>query len=188
VESKLDKNLKAFLKKSILKKSLTDELAVADTKIGNLIKEKMGIPCIFSPEIFELFRGVRTQITSLIEGLKSEDYDQMSLGLSHSLSRYKLKFSPDKVDTMIIQAIGLLDDLDKELNTYAMRTKEWYGWHFPEMAKIVNDNVMFAKVVRKMKTRDLAAQVRASSTDALAAPTTIACPVRSRVAGTAAEV
>jgi RNA processing factor Prp31 len=27
----------------------------------------------------------------------------MSLGLSHSLSRYKLKFSPDKVDTMIVQ-------------------------------------------------------------------------------------
>ena len=32
----------------------------------------------------------------------------MALGLSHSLSRYKLKFSPDKVDTMIIQAIGEL--------------------------------------------------------------------------------
>jgi RNA processing factor Prp31 len=27
----------------------------------------------------------------------------MSLGLSHSLSRYKLKFSPEKVDTMIVQ-------------------------------------------------------------------------------------
>ena len=26
-----------------------------------------------------------------------------------------------QVDTMIVQAIGLLDDLDKELNTYAMR-------------------------------------------------------------------
>lgn len=60
----------------------------------------------------------------------------MSLGLSHSLSRYKLKFSPDKVDTMIVQAIGLLDDLDKELNTYAMRVREWYGWHFPEMTKV----------------------------------------------------
>jgi hypothetical protein len=48
-------------------------------------------------------------------------------------SRYKLKFSPDKVDTMIVQAIGLLDDLDKEINTYAMRVKEWYGWHFPEV-------------------------------------------------------
>ena len=32
----------------------------------------------------------------------------MALGLAHSLSRYKLKFSPDKVDTMIVQAIGKL--------------------------------------------------------------------------------
>ena len=48
---------------------------------------------------------------------------------------------------MIVQAIGLLDDLDKELNTYAMRVREWYGWHFPEMTKIVNDNIKYAKVV-----------------------------------------
>ena len=77
----------------------------------------------------------------------------MSLGLSHSLSRHKLKFSPDKVDTMIIQAISLLDDLDKELNTYAMRVREWYGWHFPEVAKIINDNVAYAKVVLQMGMR-----------------------------------
>jgi len=30
-----------------------------------------------------------------------------------------------QVDTMIVQAIGLLDELDKELNTYAMRVREW---------------------------------------------------------------
>ena len=47
---------------------------------------------------------------------------------------------------MIVQAIGLLDDLDKELNTYAMRVREWYGWHFPEMTKIVTDNIQYAKV------------------------------------------
>jgi nucleolar protein 58 len=74
----------------------------------------------------------------------------MSLGLSHSLSRHKLKFSPDKIDTMIVQAIGLLDDLDKELNTYSMRVKEWYGWHFPEMAKIVTENLAYAKVIKLM--------------------------------------
>ena len=77
----------------------------------------------------------------------------MSLGLSHSLSRHKLKFSPDKVDTMIVQAIALLDDLDKELNTYAMRVKEWYGWHFPEMGRIVNDNLAYARVILKMGMR-----------------------------------
>ena len=48
---------------------------------------------------------------------------------------------------MIVQAIALLDDLDKELNTYAMRVREWYGWHFPEMSKIVTDNILYAKSV-----------------------------------------
>jgi nucleolar protein 58 len=36
---------------------------------------------------------------------------------------FKLKFSPDKVDTMVVQAIALLDDLDKEVNIYSMRVK-----------------------------------------------------------------
>jgi hypothetical protein len=50
---------------------------------------------------------------------------------------------------MIVQAIGLLDDLDKELNTYAMRVREWYGWHFPEMTRVVSDNLQYAKTVRR---------------------------------------
>ncbi|CDQ61445.1 unnamed protein product [Oncorhynchus mykiss] len=50
-------------------------------------------------------RGIRTQMESLITGLPPREISAMSLGLAHSLSRYKLKFSPDKVDTMIVQAI-----------------------------------------------------------------------------------
>jgi nucleolar protein 58 len=60
---------------------------------------------------------------------------------------------------MIVQAIGLLDDLDKELNTYAMRVREWYGWHFPELAKIIQDNVQFAKTVKSMGIRTNAADL-----------------------------
>lgn len=60
---------------------------------------------------------------------------------------------------MIIQAIGLLDDLDKELNTYAMRVREWYGWHFPELAKIVQDNILYAKTVKLMGDRTNAAKL-----------------------------
>lgn len=120
-----------------------------DAKLGNIIKEKLGINCLYNNGVMELCRGVRLQLQGLISQLSGADLTPMSLGLSHSLSRYKLKFSPDKVDTMIIQAIGLLDDLDKELNTYAMRVREWYGWHFPEMSKIVADNVVYAKTVRR---------------------------------------
>lgn len=41
--------------------------------------------------------------TFSLSELGGSDLTPMSLGLSHSLSRYKLKFSPDKVDTMIVQ-------------------------------------------------------------------------------------
>ena len=44
----------------------------------------------------------------------------------------------------------LLDDLDKELNTYAMRVREWYGWHFPEMTKVLGDNLLYARAIRHM--------------------------------------
>jgi len=54
---------------------------------------------------------------------------------------------------MIIQAISLLDDLDKEINTYAMRVKEWYGWHFPELARILSDNMVYAKLVKILGSR-----------------------------------
>ena len=159
-EGKLDKGLKSFLKKSIVKKELTDQLGVIDAKLGNLIKEKLDIPCVNDNSVNELFRGIRAQMAALIAGLTEADYRSMVLGLAHSLGRYKIKFSPDKVDTMIIQAIGLLDELDKELNTYAMRVREWYGWHFPEMSRIVTENILFAKSVRKMGMR-----MAASKTD-----------------------
>jgi nucleolar protein 58 len=43
--------------------------------------------------------------------------------------------------------VNLLEDLDKELNNYAMRLREWYGWHFPELGKIITDNVTYAQAV-----------------------------------------
>ncbi|XP_016494209.1 putative nucleolar protein 5-2 [Nicotiana tabacum] len=155
IDSKPSKGLRKFLKAHCD----GETLGVADSKLGNAIKEKLQIDCVHNNAVMELMRGVRSQLTELITGLGSQDLAPMSLGLSHSLSRYKLKFSPDKVDTMIVQAISLLDDLDKELNTYAMRVREWYGWHFPELAKIVQDNILYAKAVKLMGDRVNAAKL-----------------------------
>lgn len=151
VEGKMSKALKSLMKKVVAKEA-HEELAVADAKLGNVIKEKFNISCVANSAIQELMRGIRTQMDSLIS-LPGKEMASMALGLAHSLSRYKLKFSPDKVDTMIVQAISLLDDLDKELNNYVMRAREWYGWHFPELGKIVQDNLAFAKVVKLMGFR-----------------------------------
>jgi len=155
VDSKLPKGLRKFLKAQCQ----GETLVIADSKLGKAISDKLEINCVNNAAVAELMRGLRSQLSELITGLAGQDMAPMSLGLSHSLSRYKLKFSPDKVDTMIVQAIGLLDDLDKELNTYAMRVREWYGWHFPELGKVVQDNVQYAKAVKLMGSRVNAADL-----------------------------
>lgn len=67
------------------------------------------IECVHSQAVMELMRGVRHQMTELISGLGVQDLAPMSLGLSHSLSRYKLKFSADKVCFFVCLIIGFLD-------------------------------------------------------------------------------
>lgn len=152
IEGKMTKGLKKVLKK-IFASDLHEQLAVADAKLGGVIKEKLNISCIHGGGVAELMRGIRQQMNSLITGLPETEINKMALGLSHSLSRYKLKFSPDKVDTMVIQAISLLDDLDKELNNYNMRCREWYGWHFPELGKIIPDNLTYVRTVQAIGMR-----------------------------------
>lgn len=73
--------------------------------------------------------------------------------LPRSYSRSKVKFNVHRSDNMIINAISLLDQIDKDLNTFAMRVKEWYSWHFPELVKIVSDNYTFARLAKAIKVR-----------------------------------
>merc|ERR1711997_1097132 len=65
----------------------------------------------------------------------------------------KVKFNVNKSDNMIIQSIALLDQMGKDINTFAMRIREWYSYHFPELYKIVPEMALYAKVVKLIKNR-----------------------------------
>jgi nucleolar protein 58 len=138
-----------------LKDESKASLAVADPKLANSIAQVPGLSLktVSDSSTADVYRAIRENFGSLIPELIPAEHDATRLGLAHSLSRHKLRFSPDKIDTMIIQSIASLDVLDKQLNTYSMRVKEWYGWHFPELAKILNDNLAYSRVVLKMGFR-----------------------------------
>ncbi|KAI3323713.1 Nop domain-containing protein [Xylariaceae sp. AK1471] len=142
-----------------IKEERKASLAVADPKLGAAINvlPELQISPVSDSSTNDLFRAIKTYLPELFPDLEPDYLGNMALALSHSISRHKLKFSPDKVDIMIVQAIKLLDDLDKELNNYAMRVKEWYGWHFPEMDRILNDNLAYARVIITMGMREHAA-------------------------------
>ncbi|RWA15094.1 hypothetical protein EKO27_g118 [Xylaria grammica] len=142
-----------------IKEERKASLAVADPKLGAAINvlPELQISPVSDSSTNDLFRAIKTYLPELFPELDPDYLGNMALALSHSISRHKVKFSPDKVDVMIVQAIKLLDDLDKELNNYAMRVKEWYGWHFPEMDRILNDNLAYARVITHMGIRENAA-------------------------------
>ncbi|XP_009782739.1 nucleolar protein 56-like [Nicotiana sylvestris] len=151
-EGQMTEELRNFLERSLPKvkegKKAKFSLGLAEPKLGSHIHEVTKIPCQSNEFILELLRGVRLHFEKFIENLKPGDLEKAQLGLSHSYSRAKVKFNVNRVDNMVTQAIVLLDTLDKDINTFAMRVREWYSWHFPELVKIVNDNYLYAKVAK----------------------------------------
>lgn len=98
-------------------------LGVMDPKLGANITETLGVKCDHVNAVPEITRGIRFHFHNLVKGFNSQNSAIAQLGLGHSYSRAKVKFNVNRVDNMIIQSIALLDQLDKDINTFSMRMR-----------------------------------------------------------------
>lgn len=151
-EGLLPEDLHQFLDTTVPKKKKT-VLGVSDSKLGAAISEALGIQCNHIGVVPEIIRGIRAHFHNLVKGFTLKSSGIAQLGLGHSYSRAKIKFNVHRVDNMIIQSIALLDQLDKDINTFSMRIREWYSYHFPELVKIVPENYTFARLAKFIKNR-----------------------------------
>jgi nucleolar protein 56 len=149
------------------KRKKTTTLGVSDPKLAGSIKDVLGKGYEFDTGIVtqDLLRGIRFHAPKLFKQMQPGDLDRAQLGLGHAYSRAKVKFNVNKSDNMIIQAIALLDQLDKDINTFAMRVRyipfenqlkknrEWYSWHFPELIKHVGDNYRYSQLALLIKDK-----------------------------------
>ena len=140
--------LEANLPKPGKKKKIV--LGVADKNLAGSIKaEFSSVECETgdtSEVVHDMLRGIRLHAPKLLKQLQEGDVERAQLGLGHAYSRARVKFSVQKNDNHIIQAIATLDHLDKAVNTFSMRVREWYSWHFPELIKIVSENLQYARL------------------------------------------
>lgn len=113
----------------------------------------MNIPIQVGEFVNELFRAVRLHVHKYLK-VSEEDLVKSQLGLGHSYSRTKCMFDVNREDKPIIQSIALIDQLDKDINSFCMRIKEWFGWHFPELARIISDNYVYVRIVKLIETRE----------------------------------
>ena len=144
-EHAMTDTLHNFLEMNLPKKAKKFTLGVIDPGLATAISEGLSYSCRSDDTVREVLRGCRMHLETFVKGLEGGAAEKAQLGLGHSYSRSKVKFNPARSDNMIIQSIALLDQMDKDLNTFAMRVREWYSWHFPELRDIVKDNIMFAR-------------------------------------------
>lgn len=147
---KLPKSLKQFLKNSskkdqplvVIDRDLKKEIV---RKIGPLFKKILTKKKIYR----ELYQKIDNTDT-----LKVFFEKKKILTLTHTIYNRKLKFTGFKIDKIVIYTIRLIDELEKELNIYSQRLKEWYSWHFPELFSIISDISLTAKVISRIETRE----------------------------------
>ncbi|XP_027764701.1 nucleolar protein 56 [Empidonax traillii] len=152
-EGVLHEDLRLLLDTALPPKRKKVVLGVGDAKMGAAVQEELGVQCQTGGVVAELMRGIRLHFPALVRGLTAQSAAKAQLGLGHSYSRAKVKFNVHRVDNMIIQSISLLDQLDKDINTFSMRVREWYGYHFPELIKIVPENSMYCRVAKFIGNR-----------------------------------
>jgi nucleolar protein 56 len=59
----------------------------------------------------------------------------------------KEKLKKPRMDKIIIHAIGMADELDKVLNVFSERLREWYSLYFPEANKLIPSHEKFMEFV-----------------------------------------
>lgn len=144
--------LNNFLEMNLPKKKKQYQLGVYDPELGKELSAQFSIT--HGQTVKELMRGCRMHFYKLVKNLSELDLDKARLGLGHAFSRNRMQLDPNRQDKPIINCIALLDNLDKNINTFAMRVREWYAWHFPELTKIVTDNIAYANVAKVIRVRD----------------------------------
>lgn len=142
-------------------------LLVADDALAAAISSRFGLQCLSgetSMDVNEVFRAIRSHMRSLLgtSSLQTAELPTVS-SMAQVLVLMKMAdngvgasgFCSASVRLLASDALfrwfGLVDvisQLDLEMDTKFNNLREWYGWHFPELAKIVADPLTYCRIVR----------------------------------------
>ena len=152
-DCEISPELKSFLKEYFPKsKSDKNKLGCVDKNFSQKISESLGIKTVVGEFLVEISRSIRVHIHKFL-GIDDITLTKSELGLAHAYSRFKCMFDVNRQDKPVIQSIALIDLLDKDINSFCMRIKEWFSWHFPELGKIISDNYLYIRIVRLIEQR-----------------------------------
>lgn len=74
--------------------------------------------------------------------------------VSMELTKLRVRKTAEKRDLVVAQAIQTIDDLNKTLNLFVGRIREWYGLHFPELNRLIDKHETYLRLVANLGKRE----------------------------------
>lgn len=119
--------------------------------------ESLGYPCAaLEEDLAAKIREKRLELmvaSGLVESIvKAEELVRQA---AIYLAEARIREASAKPDLQIIQSIQALDEVDKAVNIFTARVKEWYGLHFPELADILTETEHYIHYILTVGYRNL---------------------------------
>ncbi|MCD6164944.1 MAG: C/D box methylation guide ribonucleoprotein complex aNOP56 subunit [Candidatus Odinarchaeota archaeon] len=133
-----------------------EEIVVEDESLAKALRE-MYQAKITVEKPSPIAQQIRAQIPDLAQkynyAKSLQEYIQLTHQIATYLTRRKIRTAAEKRDQLIAQAIETIDDIDKTLNLFASRIREWYGLHFPELNKLIDEHRTYIRLVKELGLR-----------------------------------
>ncbi len=141
---------------TLLQNAGYDAFAFENADIASEAQRKLNIKAeVLKTSETEGLRARMEQIA--VETGFVKDAKELSLwnhNVSMELAKLRIKGAAEKRDLIIAQAIQTLDDLDRTVNLFMGRLREWYGIHFPELDRLIEKHETYARLVMNLGYRD----------------------------------
>ncbi len=131
-----------------------DEVKNPWQEVQPLLEEK-GVRAILQPELREEMEANKPSLM-VKAGLVEDEAEAFEKIREYAIyeSERKIREKAAQPDLQVVQAVQAVDDLDRTFNLISMRVREWYGLHFPELDKLVEDPYSYVRFVAKVGKRD----------------------------------
>ncbi len=127
----------------------------AETARNSHERLKIAVEVIRPSTAGELLRTNLEKYAILIAFVKETDeLRDWTHRISMALTKLRVRKATEKRDLLVVQAIQTIDDLDKTVNLFIGRIREWYGLHFPELDRLVEKHEAYARLVIDLGRRE----------------------------------
>jgi nucleolar protein 56 len=140
-----------------LKKEGYDIFVFENSSLAKEVQEKLGVKVEISKpsKAGEMLRSSMARFAVETGFVKNaEEFSVWMHNLAMEMAKLRVKGAVEKRDLIIAQAIQTLDDLDRAINLFMGRVREWYGIHFPELDRLLEKHETYARLVLELGSRD----------------------------------